>query len=164
MLQAKAATAGAPSPTASSPCLRLTQPPSSPHPIITTQGLLLDPLGSSQACLPHVLRSGKSAAATLQVRFVDGGWCCLSQSSYFYDSPLTLTRSPPFLPPHCTTTEEWFKNLPPITRAYLVAAFFSTIFSHFGIISPAKLIWELEGLKNFQVGREEGGGKEGGRV
>ncbi|GAB5033861.1 derlin-like protein [Nannochloropsis oceanica] len=49
--------------------------------------------------------------------------------------------------------EEWFKSLPPITRAYLIAAFFSTIFSHFGIVSPRKLIWDWEGLKNFQLWR-----------
>jgi len=80
----------------------------------------------------------------------------------FYGSPLILPRSPPFLPSPPLTTEEWFKNLPPITRAYLVAAFFSTIFSHFGIISPVKLIWDLEGIKNFQVGGE--GGREGRRA
>lgn len=39
--------------------------------------------------------------------------------------------------------EEWYKELPIITRCYLTAAFMSTILAHFGLLNVMLIVWDL---------------------
>lgn len=64
-----------------------------------------------------------------------------------YETPLpqqTHTRT-------LKITEDWFRNLPPVTKCYLVAAALCTLLSHFGLINGYVLVWDLEAIKRFQV-------------
>jgi len=42
------------------------------------------------------------------------------------------------------TPEQWFREMPPITKSYFVAAVATTIVTHFGLISPRYLFLDLE--------------------
>jgi hypothetical protein len=53
--------------------------------------------------------------------------------------------------------EEWFNNLPIVTKYYLVAALGSTLLTHFGLLDVRLLIWQLSLVMNkFQVRRSAG--------
>lgn len=101
-----------------------------------------------KVCVRRAHKSVKWAAATPQVRDVGG-----------------LTFLPGIVSPSpvpCPSPEEWFRNLPPITKAYLVAAFASTILSHFGVVGVRTLVWDVAGLKRFQVRGDRGDSWERG--
>eukprot|EP00568_Trieres_chinensis_P015599 CAMPEP_0183323686 /NCGR_PEP_ID=MMETSP0160_2-20130417/75097_1 /TAXON_ID=2839 ORGANISM="Odontella Sinensis, Strain Grunow 1884" /NCGR_SAMPLE_ID=MMETSP0160_2 /ASSEMBLY_ACC=CAM_ASM_000250 /LENGTH=243 /DNA_ID=CAMNT_0025491109 /DNA_START=242 /DNA_END=969 /DNA_ORIENTATION=+ len=53
-----------------------------------------------------------------------------------------------------TGIDDWFRSLPVITRYWFASAFCTTIGANFGIVSPMKLIYSLDNIKdNFEVWR-----------
>lgn len=43
--------------------------------------------------------------------------------------------------------EEWYKELPIITRCYLTAAFMSTILAHFQLLDVMLIVWDLQAVR-----------------